>query len=129
MGVEEAVDPEGYDLGTSVCVRILIKVRSVVQKSSSVARLDTALLPLFLPDFTRIYLRWKRRELPSCPKMGNAAPKAIPYFLQFAMARVDSSSVDVVASLFGCGTRYGVHAVSLRGIGIPPCKLNRREGW
>ena len=51
MGIEEVADPEGYDLQTTVGLPVLIKVRSVVKRSSGVARLDTTPFPFFLLDF------------------------------------------------------------------------------
>jgi len=80
MGVKEVVDPEGHDLRATVSVPVLVEVRSVVDRSSSVARLDTAPFPLVLLYFTTDVPSMKEARATQLPQNGKRSTKGYTVF-------------------------------------------------
>ena len=70
MGVEEVVDSEGYDLRTTVSVPILVEVRSVVDRSPGVARLDAAPFPFVLLNSATDVLSMEEARITQLPQNG-----------------------------------------------------------
>ena len=80
MGVEEVADPEGHDLRTTASVPILIEVRSTVERSQSIARLDTAPFPFVLFDSTTDVLSMEEARPTQLPQNGKRDTKSYTMF-------------------------------------------------
>ena len=80
MGVEEVADPEGHDLRTTASVPILIEVRSTVERSQSIARLDTAPFPFVLFDSTTDVFSMEEARPTQLPQNGKRDTKSYTVF-------------------------------------------------